>query len=97
MRSLKIFTPADYSQFNPIFPGKLGHPIHIARAMKAMFDKSTGWKSGDVIVMDNDASYHVHEHYKDIALTDSDWDLDRDTEVYDVTGNHKYDYSKSEL
>lgn len=94
MRSRNIRTPSDYAKFNTVFPGKVGKPSHVAQAVLAMIDGTTGWKSGDVVVMDNDATYHVHEHYKVATIVkDEIWRIDR-TKVYDVTGNHLYDFEK---
>jgi len=82
---------------NPLFPGRVGDPIEIGRALQAIFTGKSGWKTGDVVVIDNDATYHSHQHYRDVALGDIPvFTVDR-SQVFDVTGNKLYQFEKSEL
>jgi len=79
-------TADDFAKFNPLFPGKAGDAKHIGDVVIALFEGTSGYKSGDSIVCDHDVTFHAHEMYKDLALSSTGaWNVDK-TKLFDVTG-----------
>jgi len=76
------------SAFNPLF-NRVGNPIHIAHAVEAIWNGSSGWKTGDVFLIDNDATFSAQEAYKQM-LKGSFPPSINPSKIFDVTGNKKY-------
>jgi A-factor type gamma-butyrolactone 1'-reductase (1S-forming) len=83
-----VDTEEKAAMFNPIFPGRVGNPVHIADAAGHFFAGTSAWQSGDNIIVDNEVSYSSHWHYVRIEQPGG-WLVPRD-QVRDISGNERF-------
>jgi len=61
-------TDMDLSPFNPFFPGSMAHPRLMAPTLLAIFDNSTLYTPGSLIMTDHQLTVSGHEYHKQLYL-----------------------------
>jgi NAD(P)-dependent dehydrogenase (short-subunit alcohol dehydrogenase family) len=68
MTNAGITSPQVFAGFNPVYKGQPGNPAFIGELILNLCQGTTTYKSGDVIVIDNDITWNGQEFYNRITL-----------------------------